>query len=364
MGVLLKNNAVSRLSSSIGTGVTALSVTSGQGALFPAPTGGDWFPVTVIKATGVLEVMKCTARTGDVLTVERAQESTAAQAFTVGDRVELRLTAGAMAEVIAQITALADAALLNTGNLAELTNVPEARDNLALGTAAVADVTTSHTDTTAGHLLQVGDFGLGVFGGGPLITDLNAATVSGDFRYAGDAALNPLPGSGGSLKVSNLGGNHVQQIAMTLDTSTHPVIYARHFDADGNPGAWVLLFHSGNLTADLLAIIFGYKPVQQGTGVGQFGNAVKLGWDNINSLRATVDATDLGRLWTEAVFKRPDAGFVLIAGSTVLPAGGTWAYFYTFYNGSGQALGGAANLAAGGTTLPAGNLVGFAWRFA
>lgn len=37
----------------------------------------------------------------------------------------------------------------------------EARDNLALGTAAVADLTESQTDTTVGRVLQTGDFGLG-----------------------------------------------------------------------------------------------------------------------------------------------------------------------------------------------------------
>lgn len=36
-----------------------------------------------------------------------------------------------------------------------------ARNNLALGTAATHDVTTSHTDITTGRVIQVGDFGLG-----------------------------------------------------------------------------------------------------------------------------------------------------------------------------------------------------------
>jgi len=41
----------------------------------------------------------------------------------------------------------------------------------------------------------------------------------------------------------------------------------------------------------------GWTPVQQGTGVGQLANAVKLGWDG-GWLRATVDSTDLGWLIT------------------------------------------------------------------
>lgn len=38
----------------------------------------------------------------------------------------------------------------------------------------------------------------------------------------------------------------------------------------------------------------GYTPVQQGTGIGQTPNAVKIGWSQAGKLRLTVDATDLG----------------------------------------------------------------------
>lgn len=98
MAVLLKNNAVSRLAASLTTGATSLSVTAGDGAKFPTPTGGDWFPLTLIKPDGTLEIVSCTSRSGDVLTIVRAQEGTAALAFNSGDRAELRVTAGALAE--------------------------------------------------------------------------------------------------------------------------------------------------------------------------------------------------------------------------------------------------------------------------
>lgn len=98
MAVLLANNATSRLASSLTAAATTLSVTSGEGARFPSPTGDQWFPLTVITPAGALEIMRCTARSGDVLTVTRAQEGTAAQAFSAGDRVELRLTNAAIAE--------------------------------------------------------------------------------------------------------------------------------------------------------------------------------------------------------------------------------------------------------------------------
>jgi len=109
MAVLLKNNATSRLASSISAAETSLAVTSGDGSKFPSPTAGQWFPLAVIKASGVLEIMRCTARSGDVLTVERGQEGTAAQAFTAGDRVELRLTKGVFDEINQRLVEMQEA---------------------------------------------------------------------------------------------------------------------------------------------------------------------------------------------------------------------------------------------------------------
>ena len=40
----------------------------------------------------------------------------------------------------------------------------------------------------------------------------------------------------------------------------------------------------------------GYSPVQQGTGVGQSGNLVKVGWGG-SGLKVTVDSTDYGYTW-------------------------------------------------------------------
>ena len=49
----------------------------------------------------------------------------------------------------------------------------------------------------------------------------------------------------------------------------------------------------GNYQANL-----GYTPVHQGGGAYQGANAIYIGWDG-GGLRAQVDGTDLGRIWTE-----------------------------------------------------------------
>jgi hypothetical protein len=96
--VKFANNAVSTLASGISNSATSITVASGQGALFPSLTGTEYFYATLIDASNNLEIVKCTARSSDVLTVTRAQESTSARAFATSDRIELRITAAGLQE--------------------------------------------------------------------------------------------------------------------------------------------------------------------------------------------------------------------------------------------------------------------------
>lgn len=100
MVAIFANNATGKLGGDITTSSTTLILQTGNGALFPSPTGGDYFPITVVKADGTLEIMKCTARSVDTLTVTRSQEGTTAKAFTIGDRVSLRMTAGSLVDFV------------------------------------------------------------------------------------------------------------------------------------------------------------------------------------------------------------------------------------------------------------------------
>jgi hypothetical protein len=97
MSILFTNNASTTLASSITNVSTSLTVALGAGALFPNPTLPDYFLVTLQGVSGTpIEIVKCTARSTDVLTIVRAQEGTTASGFSGGDKVELRVTAGQM----------------------------------------------------------------------------------------------------------------------------------------------------------------------------------------------------------------------------------------------------------------------------
>lgn len=89
---LFENNAISTLAAGIGTGDTSITLQSGDGALFPSPAGGDSFRITLADAGNNIEIVDCTSRTGDVLTIVRAQEGTTANAYLSGDAVGLRIT--------------------------------------------------------------------------------------------------------------------------------------------------------------------------------------------------------------------------------------------------------------------------------
>ena len=95
---LFTNNASSTLASGIANSATSLTLATGTGALFPTPTGGDWFLLTLTQVATETswEIVKCTARSTDTLTIVRAQEGTTAAAWSNAAKAELRVTAGSL----------------------------------------------------------------------------------------------------------------------------------------------------------------------------------------------------------------------------------------------------------------------------
>ncbi len=93
---VFSNNGSAELASGITNVAVSATVEAGKGALFPNPTGGDFAKLTIEDTLGNIEIVHLTARSGDVLTIVRAQEGTAGLAFPSGSRVELRLTKAVM----------------------------------------------------------------------------------------------------------------------------------------------------------------------------------------------------------------------------------------------------------------------------
>ncbi len=98
--LLFSNFASSTLFSGISAVATAITVQAGDGELFPAVSGGQYLLATLEDDTANKEIVKVTARVGDVFTVERAQEGTLARAYNVNSRFELRLTTEFLKEFV------------------------------------------------------------------------------------------------------------------------------------------------------------------------------------------------------------------------------------------------------------------------
>ncbi|HHA1746844.1 TPA: hypothetical protein ACOEBX_004341 [Enterobacter roggenkampii] len=107
--LLAANNAQTVLAAGISASATSLTVNSGTGSLFPAPSDGvSFFKLTLIDAaTGQLtEIMHVTARTGDTMTIERGQEGTTARAWSANDIAANMMTAGTLNYILANFQPL------------------------------------------------------------------------------------------------------------------------------------------------------------------------------------------------------------------------------------------------------------------
>lgn len=182
MTQLFANNAASELAGAVASGAVSLTLKTGDGAKFPTPSGGDFFLVTLYQKVGQDEVnheiVKCTARVGDVLTVVRAQEGTTARAFSADDPVELRLTAGAL-------TAKQDA-LISSTNIKTINGASVLSSGNLVTTYRVAQYTASATFVVPANTYVIRPYAFGKGGDGAA----SASGGGGGCAY-GDIAVTP-----------------------------------------------------------------------------------------------------------------------------------------------------------------------------
>jgi len=139
MALKFSNNASSLLAADISNVDVTVTITAGTGVIFPTTADGT-FLITVQDSTGNNEIMLCTARTTDFLTVTRAQEGTLAKAFSTGAVVENRFTAGS----INSFAQTANVQPLDAG-LTSISGLTTAADNIIYTTALDTYATASCT---------------------------------------------------------------------------------------------------------------------------------------------------------------------------------------------------------------------------
>jgi hypothetical protein len=133
MGVILKNNATSTITTAISASDVGLAVAAGTGSIFPVLGTGDYFYATLVSSGGTYEIVKVTARVGDTMTIVRAQEDTTAQSFAAGSSFEARVTAASIRDTASDII-LTRLGSTSAGDGASLVGVQDAGNYYAATT--------------------------------------------------------------------------------------------------------------------------------------------------------------------------------------------------------------------------------------
>jgi len=183
---LYANNAKTTLSAPITSTQTSITVAAGTGALFPSPTSGQSFQVTLVSASSstVYEICTCTSRSGDTLTVIRGQEGTSGTPFTTSDIVANYDTALVMTNLV-QSQQLQNQYYLfatATGTANALTaTIPSVLTTIPNGMSIV--VVSAYANTGATTLnLTLGSTATGAL---PIVTGNNTALIGGEIPAAG-----------------------------------------------------------------------------------------------------------------------------------------------------------------------------------
>jgi len=175
----------------------------------------------------------------------------------------------------------------------------------------------------------------GLMTSAPMVAGAISSLPTTQFFAAGEGNTTDIPASmtyavGLHIKYPGPAGAYCLDIVSSVTAEDFRIRYT----GAGGPAAYRVLWHSGNFTPDSKvngddatgvgfasadieypyiwsktanAAIFlqkrlGFTPVQQGGGIGQATNKVKIGWSS-NGLKATVDESDLGYIWCENNFK-------------------------------------------------------------
>ncbi|NOQ30258.1 MAG: hypothetical protein GQ570_03950 [Helicobacteraceae bacterium] len=99
MTQLFSNNANTVVAVQLGIADTVLILSVGSGAKFSSPTAGDYELITLYVSDTIYEVVQCTGRSNDVLTIVRGVEGTAQQ-WLVGTKVSSRITKKTLTDLV------------------------------------------------------------------------------------------------------------------------------------------------------------------------------------------------------------------------------------------------------------------------
>ena len=244
--LLAANNAQTVLAAGISSSATSLTVNTGTGSLFPSPVSGtSFFKLTLVDAaTGLItEIVHVTARSGDVMTIERAQEGTVARAWSANDIAANMMTAGTLSYVLGNFLSRSNP----FGDIKADGTVNTAKINLGIQAFNSSGSTTTVSAPTSGVFFYVTDSGnWGVIDsvGNPL-----PLPIAG-----GGTGANTLLGARVNLGVSAFGSDSTRSTASSPNAAAYTFItnYG-DWGASGSSGQIIPLAVSRGGTGDTSA---------------------------------------------------------------------------------------------------------------
>ncbi len=285
MGAVVSNNAWGTLAIPITAEATQVLLSSGQGDRFPSAVEGvSWFFFTIVDTQNHIEIVKCTRRMGDTLTVSRGSDNTLARAFPAGSRAEVRPCAALFDDKVSQDTMqrnLDELKRYATQSLGEAVQRLEEKIKEAEGRSLSR---TDFAKKEAEMTKNTGDNFLTKKDAESKYLKLTGGTLTGKLTISGSAENQDfLLVNKGSIRVNDGG-----------------------FGATGD--AWAKTFHSSsdrNLKEDIV-------PFEKGEGgaIVENLNPVWFTWSQNQNPDFGVIAQELERVLPEAVFESEGRKFV------------------------------------------------------
>jgi len=330
---IFANNAKSTLASGISSTATSVTLATGSGSLFPSPTSGQQFTLTLTdSATGLInEICYCTARSSDTLTIVRGQEGTTARAWSTGDIASNKITAGTA-------TSFAQG-----GSGGTATNIANGAANQVVYQTAANTTGFITAPTTASTYLQWTGSGFAwsnSTSSGPTLSSNNAWTGTNTFTTIGPSSAGGAS-LGSSSSYWNTTYSTVFQCVTPGSIPTTGAVFFEEIYGGSNYG-WVggnygqILGYGGlggspNYVNVAIADANGFYPASSGTALGTSG----LPWGTITATTGSFSGNVSGT-WNGSTISVSKGG----TGVNTTPSNGQ----LLIGNGSGYSV---ANLTAG-----------------
>jgi len=193
--MLFSNNAATTLATSINSSVTSLTVATGTGVLFPNPTGGQYFYMTLANVAGTVEIVKVTARSTDTFTIVRGQDGSSASSWVSGDKVEQRVVAVDLNN-FGQLDSTNTWALAQTFTSGMIGNVT---GNVSGSSASITGVNAIATGGTAASTAATARTNLGVAIGSDVLAYVVPGTSGNLLTSNGSAWTSAAPPATGGM---------------------------------------------------------------------------------------------------------------------------------------------------------------------